>query len=91
MDGSSQRVLLSKDVVWPNGLAIDFKGKPKRYETLEFIQTCHRKNKRQMHKGEQNNVIFQQKLLNWFQIGCYILLSSKPFPVQSSQSHIHVL
>nr|XP_022323721.1 low-density lipoprotein receptor-related protein 1B-like [Crassostrea virginica] len=25
MDGSSQRVLLSKDVVWPNGLAIDFK------------------------------------------------------------------
>ncbi|XP_056013099.1 low-density lipoprotein receptor-related protein 2-like [Ostrea edulis] len=25
MDGSSQRVLLSKDVVWPNGLVIDFK------------------------------------------------------------------
>ncbi|XP_011412220.3 low-density lipoprotein receptor-related protein 1B [Magallana gigas] len=24
MDGSSQRVLLSKDVVWPNGLAIDY-------------------------------------------------------------------
>ena len=61
MDGSSQRVLLSKDVVWPNGLAIDFKGKPKRYYTREFIQTCHRKNKRQMHKGEQNNVFFQQK------------------------------
>ena len=33
MDGSSQRVLLSKDVVWPNGLAIDFKGKPNKINT----------------------------------------------------------
>ena len=27
MDGSSVSVIISKDIYWPNGLAIDYKGK----------------------------------------------------------------
>lgn len=41
MDGSSQRVLLSKDVVWPNGLAIDYKGN--QFFVLNIIHNIRRK------------------------------------------------
>ena len=62
MDGSSQRVLLSKDVVWPNGLAIDFKGKPNKINTELDTNIVNKK------KDAQR----QTKLLNWFQIGCLL-------------------